>query len=464
MKLVSAVLIIFAALSNTAHGETMTEAFNSAKTLGKNRNQTATNQIKAGNLNDKVPGYGQPTAEANYFEKGNGNTQAHGVSKLNTCASGGTEADPVKRQECEAVNFLAKNPEVRSRYNITKNDPMIINHRDQSAGAEDKLGEWGMGGNSTSCTTVQQPVDPTYEENSCLSLREVEPNQCTMGRIVKTDGDSNFQCNQTVNAYETLKCKRTVAVSDCPAGETDCIKQPTCSPGSLNNMSLQGASGMGGDACDGGDWLQVQWICSTDDNPSVRMLTNAKDSSPAGGNVANKSSLVRQVRGACYARFLNNTNCVDGKCSGTYTMILGGFGCDSRHTEWCKDGDCDNVCHPKDYAVSSQGSCPSGWTGPIRIKLGNDDDYSWGCRANYVTISSTGTCPSNYPAKDTRVVYRDSNDKRIYRCYAAPIAKGFYERSFGSASRIVGTASFAMAKRVKITEANACAALEERAK
>lgn len=239
MKHLVALTVLLMMCTSSAYSETLNEAFSSGKSLGKAKSKTNA-QISAGKVSDKIPSYGATAAERNYFQDGNGNTQGFGLSKLSSCAGGGNETDPVKRQECEAVNFLAKNPEIRPRYNISKNDPMILNHKALSDGAEGALAELGLGGTSTNCTTSTEGVPAKYETSTCLSLREVSPEQCTMGRIVKTDADSNFQCVQTTNAYETVTCAKTLSVTvtgSCSGGaevtEDDYILVATCEHGTL---------------------------------------------------------------------------------------------------------------------------------------------------------------------------------------------------------------------------------------
>jgi hypothetical protein len=46
--------------------------------------------------------------------------------------------------------------------------------------------------------------------------------QCTMGRVINLDTDANFQCDQTMNAYENLQCRRgstvTIGFGQCTPG------------------------------------------------------------------------------------------------------------------------------------------------------------------------------------------------------------------------------------------------------
>jgi hypothetical protein len=131
------------------------------------------------------------------------------VAKVQNCAAYSAGSDKIANQECEAVNFLAKNPQIRPQFNIDKNDPMFSTAKAIGNNAESIFESYGLGtGSSTQCTTRTETTPAQYTTETCSSLKEVGTEQCTMGRIVNIDADSNFQCEQTVNAYETVTCRR----------------------------------------------------------------------------------------------------------------------------------------------------------------------------------------------------------------------------------------------------------------
>jgi len=49
-------------------------AFNDGKSLGTSLNQQNRDAITAGNIENKIPAYGQSAAEATYFQGGRGDT------------------------------------------------------------------------------------------------------------------------------------------------------------------------------------------------------------------------------------------------------------------------------------------------------------------------------------------------------------------------------------------------------
>jgi len=198
------------------------QAFQAGKTLGAGSRQQAASQISAGSATGKVPSYGASAPETNYFQGGRGELSGHGITKMQTCATATPDSDPIKRQECEAVNFLARNPNTRPQFDLS-NNPMFARAKNIRNNAENIFASLGMGGtgSTTQCVPRTITTPAQYSTDTCSSIREVGEQQCTMGRVIKIDADSNFQCDQTINAYETLKCRRTYEVS-CTGGGTGC--------------------------------------------------------------------------------------------------------------------------------------------------------------------------------------------------------------------------------------------------
>lgn len=205
--LLAALLISHAALAQTGGSQS---AFDAGKALGQGKSQGAFSGISAGTAQGKIPRYGQDAPESNYFAGGKGDTAGPGVAKINACAGYTPGPDKMANQECEAVNFLARNPNVRPQFNIGQNNPMIQKYKQLSANAEQAFAQFFPSGQGTqsACTTKTETIPGQYSTETCVSAQEVGTDQCTMGRVVNIDADSNFQCEQTINAYETLKCRR----------------------------------------------------------------------------------------------------------------------------------------------------------------------------------------------------------------------------------------------------------------
>lgn len=198
------------------------DAFQAGKTLGAGAGQRAASQISTGSAADKVPAYGTNPAEAAYFQGGKGDLTGHGITKMQSCATATPDSDPIKRQECEAVNFLARNPNTRPQFDLS-NNPMFARAKNIRNNAENIFASLGMGGtgSTTQCVPRTITTPAQYSTDTCSSIREVGEQQCTMGRVINIDADANFQCEQTVNAYETLKCRRGTSIT-CTGGGDGC--------------------------------------------------------------------------------------------------------------------------------------------------------------------------------------------------------------------------------------------------
>lgn len=199
-------------------------AFQEGKSLGGSVNPSAFSGITNDSAADKIPGYGTNPSETQFFQGGRGNLSGPGVAKIQNCATAAPDSDPIKRQECEAVNFLARNPQIRPQFNITKNDPTILAAKHARDNAEEffkSLGINGGTGSGSQCTTRVETTPAQYSTETCSSFKEVNEQQCTMGRVINIDTDANFQCDKNINAYETLKCRKTYDVS-CTGGGTGC--------------------------------------------------------------------------------------------------------------------------------------------------------------------------------------------------------------------------------------------------
>lgn len=200
-------------------------AFQEGKTLGGGANTATFSGIGSGAAADKVPAYGSSPTEAQLYQGGQGQLTGPGIGKVQNCGGYTAGTNTIANQECEAINFLARNPQIRPQFNITQNDPMVIgakNARDNAESFFQSIGLDGGAGTSSQCTTKMEVTPPQYSVETCSSASEISMQQCTMGRVINIDTDANFQCEQTINAYENLKCRRgssvTVGFGQCTPG------------------------------------------------------------------------------------------------------------------------------------------------------------------------------------------------------------------------------------------------------
>lgn len=132
-----------------------------------------------------------------------------GVGRINTCKTNVPGSDKVANQECDAVNFLAKNPEQKVKVNVKENDPII-------SGIGDVINNAKPGSVTDACTTKTTTTPDIYSTEVCNEYVLSEPKSCSMGQIVDVTANSNFQCNVTKNSLETVLCDRFLTVSCKP--------------------------------------------------------------------------------------------------------------------------------------------------------------------------------------------------------------------------------------------------------
>lgn len=128
-----------------------------------------------------------------------------GSSRITECKSEGKGSDKVANQECEAVNFLAKNPDNRKRFHISSNDPAVLAGRTAINNAKkDMFSDNG-------CVLKTTTTPSQYRIESCNEYNPIEAMNCVMGREVVVNSSSNFMCDATLNALEQVNCNRGVS-------------------------------------------------------------------------------------------------------------------------------------------------------------------------------------------------------------------------------------------------------------
>lgn len=161
----------------------------------------------AGNVNQNnaknAPFYNPNPKQASGFTS----TDIFGIgsSRITECKTEGKGTDKVANQECEAVNFLAKNPDNRKRFQISSNDPAVLAGRTAINNAKkDMFSDNG-------CVLKTTTTPSQYRIESCNEYNPIAAMNCVMGREVVVDSKSNFMCDVTLNALEQVNCNRGVS-------------------------------------------------------------------------------------------------------------------------------------------------------------------------------------------------------------------------------------------------------------
>lgn len=221
--LLSAALI---GIGNSAvHAAAINDAFNQGAAMGNASNAPIAAGLTGANAQANIPSYGASTStQSSYFEGGNGNTAAPGAAQMGTCATAAPGADPMANQYCDAVNFLATNASTRPQITISPNDPLLVKSRAISNAPSMILQTNGINtsGTTSQCTPVTTTTPAQYTTQTCNTIQGLSTTQCVMGRVVNIATNTNYQCKQTVQGYETLSCRRgvsaTVGFGQCTPG------------------------------------------------------------------------------------------------------------------------------------------------------------------------------------------------------------------------------------------------------
>ena len=124
------VLALLLASRAWAQGDAASSAFAEGKALGASTIDSTFQGIGNGSGAATVPGFGQRTPQSQVFQAGQGQLSGSGTAKIIDCASQAPDVDSYRRQECDAVNFVARNPAVRPAFSIDRaNDPLISRAR-----------------------------------------------------------------------------------------------------------------------------------------------------------------------------------------------------------------------------------------------------------------------------------------------------------------------------------------------
>lgn len=199
------------------------QAFAAGQAMAQGATQGAatgiTNGTVANTVNSFNPGYYQYSTtapQASLFLGGNGDTLSAGAAKVTACKTGASNPDPFLQQNCEAINLMAKNPTTRPQFAINPNDPNIVKSRAIQANpatlAANSLGFASPSavGAFTGCSNKTATTPATYTTEVCNDYMGIASKLCTVGRTVVVDANTDYQCNKTVNAYQTQTCSRTL--------------------------------------------------------------------------------------------------------------------------------------------------------------------------------------------------------------------------------------------------------------
>ena len=276
-----------------------------------------------------IPGYGgSVSTQSGYFSGGNGNIEAPGTAQMTTCANSTPGPNAMANQYCNAVNFLATNPTTRPQITISPNDSMLVNSRTISNNPTAILqaNSISTSGTSSQCVPVTTTTPAQYTTKMCSTVQGMATTQCVIGRVVNINDYTNFQCNQSISAYQTQTCNRTLVVtipSTIPANATY-----NCTSGSI----------LVGTMCQPASFpATVNYSCSS--------------GSTLNGTQCQPAPSTATLSYSCTTGTLSGTSCVQPSTSASVSYF-------------CNSGDTlsGTTCIPPPTSASVSYSCPNGGT------------------------------------------------------------------------------------------------------
>ncbi len=235
MTSVSKKLVVMLYLSVTiptiAYASAQTDAFAVGQALANGAQASTaagvTNGAVANTVNSFNPTYYQYSTNApqtNLYQGGNGDTISAGAGKITTCQTGALNPDPFLQQNCNAINFMAKNPSTRPQFSISPTDPnialskaILANAPTLAANSLGYANPAAVGTSFSGCTNTTVTTPATYTTEVCNDFNSIASQTCTMGQIVVVNANTNYQCNKTQNTYKVQTCNRTLNVVVTPA-------------------------------------------------------------------------------------------------------------------------------------------------------------------------------------------------------------------------------------------------------
>ncbi|MGM3412882.1 hypothetical protein KXR69_25160 [Ralstonia holmesii] len=142
--------------------QTPADAFQAGKTFGQSGKDSAAGKVNTTTGSQNLPNFTTNAPQSANFANGKGNLGAAGNSKLAACQNS-VSPDPMAQQECDAVNFLAKNPSIRPKFIIDKkNDPLLT-------GSANTIKNPGTtpGSSNQQCHVETVTTPATYKTESC---------------------------------------------------------------------------------------------------------------------------------------------------------------------------------------------------------------------------------------------------------------------------------------------------------
>lgn len=153
--------------ADTSYGQKLGSDF------GKESLNSSGNVVAENNGKQWLPGYSETAKEEMYYQGGMGNINQDGYTKYERCSNPNTVLTADEKVECEAINFVNKNPRERKLYEVDpKTDPVINSSNEIKEGATTAFN------NNQTCFQKTVKTNAVYEEQVCTQGTAMSEQQC----------------------------------------------------------------------------------------------------------------------------------------------------------------------------------------------------------------------------------------------------------------------------------------------
>lgn len=295
---------------------------------------------------ETVPNFGSDVSELkNLFNKGQGDLLAPGQIKADGCLDKSS-------MDCRAVQVIY---DTNSRPSWPESDfDKVLGDRDQIISGAQKPHPDINDSNDVTCETITTNVPPQYEYTACEETSGAVTEQCFSGWAEQLEITSLFQCIQRTGNVKNITCVNPYVSSvhnytcleaprqSCQVGihvdvkseyVYECSKQsvqaktyqcnkiltvaatPGCETGKMQEALAEDHSGLGTDDCNGGDIVRLQYACSKDEVPTIRIETNVKNAANFGFEVKALDFDEEREFSNCKGRWSGKTRCIGSSCT-----------------------------------------------------------------------------------------------------------------------------------------------------
>jgi len=185
LNLLRFLLFLAIVLPISGFTDDLNDAFNDAKNFSEGKNSGLFSSINDQAVSGIIPYYGVQPDETALFHGGEAQLRQSGVDKVSNCDGFTPSGNAMLDQDCDAVNFIAKHPQVIQSAPINPSDPMFQTTAAARSNAPAVFQSTGITtGESGQCTTETRIIPETTTSKVCSVLKEIDAQDCLASRNI----------------------------------------------------------------------------------------------------------------------------------------------------------------------------------------------------------------------------------------------------------------------------------------